>query len=139
MVRKFVVGVGLVALFSAGLYTVSAQNPPAPASDIAFPVQSPVLPPPVAGFPVPQPTPPPPLSQPQTVEELLEHLARIKDQQKQLAQHEKQIVEALRKAMKDQKAKFKALGYDLEPQPAAAPPGLPEEERPARATPVPAK
>jgi hypothetical protein len=49
---------------------------------------------------------------------MLQRLAQIKEQPRQLEQQEQQLVDQLRTTLKQHTDRLKAVGYDLVPQPA---------------------
>jgi hypothetical protein len=51
-----------------------------------------------------------------SVEAMLQRLAQIKEQRRQLDQQEKELVDLLRTTIQQQTDRLKALGYDLVPQ-----------------------
>jgi hypothetical protein len=131
MFKTLVGSVGLLALLMAGLYSVSAQDKAPPGPPALRPRET--LEPPTA--PVPEMI----LSKPpsQSVDEMLQRLAEIKEQRRQLERQEEQLVDQLRTKMKQHTDRLKALGYDLVPQPAGPPP-QPADDPPQPAnTPLP--
>jgi len=125
MFRKLVGSISLLALFMVGLYTVSAQDkdtaPPIPRVSAKLPddrirVAGKLPDDPVPTFVAPRP----PTAPGQSVDEMLQRLAQIKEQRRQLERQERELVDQLRTAMKQHTDRLKALGYDLVPQPAAS-------------------
>jgi len=111
-VSGLVVAVCLLALAGFFPIPVEAQNPS-------------TSPPPVQEPPVPPPARPPdaPASQPapagMSIDQLMEQLTRLRAQRAELEKLEKEVMDALKEKLKEQRQRLQKLGVPVEEQPVA--------------------